>query len=166
MKRIATFTLIFVLCFVLCGCQGQGLDPNSETYKRLQAAVNGPTDTPGPTQDPTEANIQAFLAKINSVNPVTDYQEYARHPMQHNGERIQFSGSVLSVTGSLHNTYLVAMNDDPSCIFHVYCDIERLLPGDSVSVSALFTGEKTIKSDSDTYIYYPDCAAYEIEILN
>ena len=149
------FTVLFnasifllVFCSVLCGCQGQGLDPNSETYKRLQAAINGPTDTPGPTQDPTEANIQAFAAKIYSAKPVSDYSDYARYPSQHSGERIQFSGSVLSVAGPLHNTYLVAMDDNPDCIFHVYCDIERLLPGDSVSVSALFMGEKSIKTVS------------------
>lgn len=163
MKRM--FILLLLICLALCSCQGQGLDPNSETYKRLEAAINGPTATPGPAQDPTEANIQAFAAKLNSAAPVKDYQEYARYPMQHNGERIQFSGNVLSVAGSLHNTYLVAMDGDPARVFHVYCSIERLLPGDSVSISALFTGEKSIKNDSGTYVYYPDCSAYEVEIL-
>ena len=166
MKRIILFFLLIFIVLSLCACQSQGLDKDSETYKHLQAAIKGPTDTPAPTQDPTEANIQAFADRINRANPVSDYREFARYPMQHNGERIQFSGTVQGVSGSLHNTYFVAMNGNSDQIFHVYCDIERLLPGDSISVSALFTGEKMIKNQNGGYDCYPDCAAYEIEILN
>ena len=170
MKKIVLYLLLLSICISLCACQGQGLDKNSQTYKSLMAAIEGPTATPGPTQDPTEANIQAFKDAVAARTAFVDvsslYKEYARNPSSHENESIMFNGIVKTAVGVMGWDYLIAVNGSENELFYVGYSKTRLLPGDSVRVSGLFMGEESIKGDDGAYAFYPRCAASNVEILN
>lgn len=138
------------------------------------AAIEGSSGASSPTQDPTEANIQAFKdavgartsASASFVDIGSSYKEYARNSSRHTGESISFTGIVKSAIGIMGWDYLIAVNGSENELFSVGYSKTRLLPGDSVRVSGLFMGEESIKGDDGAYAFYPRCAASNVEILN
>lgn len=166
MRRIVILFVVITLFLSACSREPAGLDKDSETYKNLMLAINGPDWTPEPTVDPNEANIQAFIDRMNRYDPVTNYKKYARNPDDYIGDQISFEAEVVRMDGSLGLFYIVAMDGDMKQLFRIHGADQRLLAGDRVSISAYFTGEDLVKEVDGSYNYYPTCSVRELKILN
>ena len=166
MRRIVILFVIIALFLSACSHEPTGLDKDSETYKNLMLAINGPDWTPEPTVDPNEANIQALIDRMNRYDPVTDYKKYARNPSDYVGDQISFNAEVVRAVGSLGLYYIVAMDGNMSQLFHIKYQDQRLLAGDLVNISAGFYGEEMVMENDGSYSFYPSCTVYKLEILN
>ena len=171
MKKIFVKYMSFVLAIsallFLSGCNRQtGLDPNSITYKRLEAAVKGPTPTPMSAEAIEEANIQAFKDAVSRADPVSSYEKYARYPDEHKGKKISFEGVVTKVLGPAGLNYLVAMDGIDNQLFNVSYSAGRLLVGDHVSVTCMFDGCESVKVNDIESMYLPSCIGIDITINN
>lgn len=165
--RFVSFALAAFALFLLSGCSRQtGLDPNSLTYKRLEAAIKGPTPTPMSPEAIEEANIQAFIDAVNRANPVGSYEKYARYPDEHKGEKISFDGVVSKVLGPVGLNYLIAMDGIENQLFNVSYGAGRLLVGDHVSVTCIFDGCESVKVNDIESMYLPSCIGIDIAVVD
>lgn len=137
MKRLLVFFMVSILClFPIAGFAApQTIDLETMTLEELTVL-----------QDQIAAAISVASAEVvDGYIVISDYDEYARNPDSHVGEKVRFDGTIVQVLeGIEHNTYRIAMNDDSDKMFYVTytpsIESVRLLEDDEVTVLGEFDG--------------------------
>jgi len=163
MKRICILTLLIAIsvAFTACNTAPKGLDPESKTYQLIQEAIYGSEYT----ASPTPSNIQSFASALERDPSSFNYEEYARHPYDHEYEYIIFDGVVKNVLGILGWDYIVAVNGDETDLMQVAYSSEVLLVGDRVRVSGLFRGSESVDVNGE-HLFLPYCAAKDVQLVS
>lgn len=99
----------------------------------------------------------------------TNYQDYARNPDQHEGEKLVFSAKAIQVMdGDEQTIYRMAVDSKSDCVFFVVIDSEalavRVLEDDKVTVSATCTGVYSYTSSLGGKITVPSAKADSITV--
>jgi len=135
MKRLLIVALALLLISSSAFAAPRTIDLDAMSVEELTALKN----------EVSAALSKASAEVVEGYLLVADFNEYARNPNPHVGEKIRFNGSIVQVIEGIESTqYRIAVNGNTDYIFYVEYEPEenapRLLEDDRVTVMGEFTG--------------------------